>query len=259
MIREFEIVYSGETLTKEMETDALIFSFESFYIARYIQRHLRRTPKLKEITKSREKADRIYRLAVGINFKKEEFKDFSSSNGLFYQSTFNYTDIKNLNTAKRADKLLEVIIQALPSFETNIKGITEIITNIIKKFKEDNYINKWEYAKRRIKGVGSVRLINELTPLRFYLKMIIEDKNQNTLYSKTLLETMPDSLCYHHRYKSLTVTDDTIIVSQRISEDKAFFSISIQDALQKGIDNKVFKQGIIPKYWVEFESHLLSC
>ena len=58
------------------------------------------------------------------------------------------------------------------------------------------------------------------------------------IFKKTILKMLPDSLFYHHRFKSLELVNGEIRITQRLKETP-LFSISVEEALLIGNDTEI--------------------
>ena len=220
--------YKDENYEKMREM-ASTFSFETFYISRYIQRYLRTNKKFKDKFKDIDKRDKITYLVVTIDTLKKSTKYFKESRGAVYHTTDTYDDILPLRGTKRADKILEAISASADEFEKYIPGVKEVLDEAIDSFKQAGYRNIWVHQKKRLKGIGAVKLVCELTMFEFTLDLVVEDKEKE-IYKKRLITTLPDSLFYHSLFKTLIVTEKEISVTDRIYE-KPFFTISVKEIL----------------------------
>ncbi len=273
MIREFGLRYGINKFVGRhkngyylYQANTMISSVEFYYIEKYITRKLNQNNDLKEFTKTLSKEDKILYLYLGINFTNEKIEYFPDSRSLFLETTFDYNEIKTIkSTNERADKILELIQNNAHHYEYKIKGITQILKDTINEFKQDNYQNIWEFSKKRIKGVGTAKLICELTPFRFYLKLTIEDKNKKIIFNQIILETLPDSLCYHHTFKSLIVTDNQIIITDRIYNDinkNTLYKILLEDIFlnkvenRETVSNRFTRFPPIPSWLIDFEKYI---
>jgi len=260
MIQKFEFFHYANSAEsahdrnyKTLKADAFIFSFESYYISEYIERNLRRNKSLKEQAKDIEKLDRIVHIVIGIDYPKRQMQLHKKSRIIAIQYKKVYDDIKSLRGEDRAEKILSIAEDTSYDVEQYIDGYEPIIKEIINKFREENYRNRWQYTKKRITGVGTAMLVCELTIFDFTLDLIIEDKDKNILYKKTILKTLPDSLFYHHRFKSLELVNGEIHITQRLKETP-LFSISFEEALLVGIDTIIlYEKKNIPQSLSDFK------
>lgn len=243
MIQEFRITHffntaEGETAEyknngskgrRQMVSVASTFSFETFYISRYIQGYLRTNKKLKDKYKDTDKKDKIIRLTVFVNALENSTEYFRESRGISCYTTNKYEDIMPLRGTKRADKVLEIVSISANEFEKYIPGIKEALDEAVDSFRQADYRNIWIHQKKRLKGIGTVKLVCEISMFEFTLDLIVEGKDKE-IYKKRLITTMPDSLSWHSMFKTLIVSEDEISVTDRIYE-KPFFTISVKDMI----------------------------
>lgn len=263
MIREFNFIHFGQTYesdfrdnSEQLKKDANLLTTEFFYISSYIQRRLTNNNlMMKNLKKQIKKEKQIVLLNIGIGFDSEVLDYFPEDISLFYKTTFDYEQVKTVKDFKdRANLILDLTLSKAKNCEPYIPMFSDVLEVIIDDFKASNYKNTWEFAKKRINNVGMARLICELTPLRFYLRLIVEDKKNNIIFSKLLIETLPDPIFYHHKFKSLLVNNDEIIVTDRINQP--FYRIKVADFLQQRANNDVLYFGKIPEWFNEFEVSL---
>ncbi len=262
MIKKFGISHFGQTAEsskhrnrQQLKADANVFSLETYFISQYIERHLKKSKLLKEKNIGSSRKSNFVQVTIGLNFEDNSFKVFPESRALYYQSKFSYDRIKNLRRNSRAEAILVPLLDSLTYLDNHIKSIIPVILEIIDNFRNENFRNVWEFARKKVKNVGTAKIMCELTQVSFQLRLILEDKNNSTIFNKPIMETMPDPLYYHHRFKSLVVSDENkIIITQRLKNDP-FFSISLEDALKIGVDNTIyFEQNDIPKWWSDFKT-----
>lgn len=193
------------------------FLFETNFITEYLSRDI---GKLKFVYSKSNKLT-VY-IEAGRN--AVEYSDVFKSLRCYMEQS--YSDISELKFEERTEKILEVIEASAKLYEKVVSGLGEAIVNSAQSFRENNYKNVWLHNKRRIKGVGDAKLICELSRENFYLDFVIENKFGDVIYHKRLLTEMPDSLCYHHKFKNIQLHGDNVVVVDRA--EKIFFEKKIK-------------------------------
>lgn len=182
------------------------FLFETNYITEYYSRHI------KKDKFTYEKANKllIYPDSDTLDVKYEElFKSVSC-----YLPN-RYEEISVLNGHDRADKIIDLIVISSMNLDDKMAGFHEAILEITDSFKENGYLNIWEFHARTIKGLGKLILECELNQEKFLLSLVVREK-QNEIYRAKILEEKPDSLCYHHKFDKLLIDGEKIIIPDRV-------------------------------------------
>jgi len=237
MIRKINLMSFNRTpkgikQTKSREKDRIenaTLSIESYYIIRFFEKYLMSNKAFKDLYKNINKENKITTISIFIDSPKNVIFIYKESNYIEYQTVDTYQHIKLLRGNQRADKLLEIISTSANEFEQYIPGVKEVFSEAIESFKQAGYKNIWVHQKKRLKGVGTVKLVCELTMFEFTLDLVVEDKDKE-IYKQRLITTMPHNLSWHSLFKTLIVTDKEISVTDRIYE-KPFFTVAVKDML----------------------------
>lgn len=235
MIREIAILSFNRkpehiVVTKKREVERLenaILNIETFYIVMFLRSYLRKDKTFKDLSKNINKENRITKIFIFIDAPKNHL--WVNGKYVEYQITDTYDQIKLLRGINRANKILEIVSKSANEFEQYIPGIKESLNEAIDSFKQAGYRNIWIHQKKRLKGIGTVKLVCEISIFEFTLDVVVEKKDKE-IYKKRLITTLPDSLFWHSMFKALIISEDEISVTDRIYE-KPFFTISVKDML----------------------------
>jgi len=88
-------------------------------------------------------------------------------------------------------------------------------------------INEWTYKEKNFRPLGIKTTLKCSIDLeRFNLSLLIE-KNKNTIFNETILQTPPDDIAFYYKFKDLILDGDNLIVTSRIKGDKPFFELPL--------------------------------
>ena len=208
-----------------------LLATETNYITDYISRYIRQDKEHKEQFKGLDNKDKIKKLIVCLDSQKHEIIKYNEAKSLKYKMPDSYDEIRILRGVSRAEKVLEKIAKSTNAFEEYIPGIKKIILEAIDSFKEAGYRDIWIHQKRRLKGIGTAKLICELTMYEFTLDFVVENKENQIIYKQRMMTTPPDSLCYHSYFKTLKIDEKNINIVERICE-KTIYTVFIDDILK---------------------------
>ena len=93
----------------------------------------------------------------------------------------------------------------------------DALIELTRRFEEADYQNGWVHKRKRIPQLkASATLHCDLTPDSFTLKLQIES-NKGLVYDGTILQTAPDELAFHYRFRDLLVDGDYLVVTSRMA------------------------------------------
>ncbi len=246
------ITNESEAIKDRFKTSS--FSFETHYIIDYIARYIRKEKAHKNQYKETEKKYRVTQLIIAIASPEYELMKYDETRHIVCRLIDPYLDIQILRGKQRTEAFLSIIYKASESFEELIPNIKDTFKRAIDSFRDENYKNIWIHQKKVLKGIGTVKLICELSIFEFKLDLVVEDKNE--IYRKNIFTTMPDSIFYYQTFKSLVIDDDKISITDRIFE-KPFFTISIDDIKKNGEGVFIDFEGEVEKatpWWSDFRT-----
>ena len=127
---------------------------------------------------------------------------------------YDYQNLVPLSGKDRTGKILEHLLSAASLADVHLPGILDITKQIILKFRSEQYSNRWLFNQKTIKNLGKVGLECELDKDNFSLCFFLKAKDR-VIFKKMILETKPDSLCYHYQFNKLVIEDNYILVPSR--------------------------------------------
>ena len=95
----------------------------------------------------------------------------------------------------------------------------------IERFRASAYENTWIHKKRRMDRGIFATLRCRLTMSQFQLSLSVE-RESSTLWSETILETKPDELLFAHRFRDLSIEDNSLVVTSQTTDP--LFSLSLE-------------------------------
>lgn len=91
----------------------------------------------------------------------------------------------------------------------------ELLVALIDSFAESGYVSEWQAATRSIRTLGmKAELHCSMTSTEFTLTLRVF-KEALLVFKKTILQTDPDEIAYHYKFKELQVSGDELIVTAR--------------------------------------------
>ncbi len=228
MIRTFDLTICDRHAKpmKKNNPELGLLAYETFFITEYISRYIRHN----EIKNVEINGSRISQLIVCLYGDKNKAYQ-SSENTITCSLNVKHSGVFILKGINRIEKILEYIEQSSSLFESTVPRLGLEINNSINLFRKSEYKNIWTHKKKRIKGVGLAKLECELTPLNFFLSIIVENK-KSEIFRKKILETRPNPGFYHHLFNSISLQENTLVVMDRII-NKPIFTLTF-DEVDKG-------------------------
>ncbi len=88
----------------------------------------------------------------------------------------------------------------------------------IENFRSGGYKNNWIHQSKLLRPAGlRASLLCSLDTERFVLTLKLERRDE-TVFMEPILETKPDEIIFEHRFKELTLADDSVIVKNKFGE-----------------------------------------
>lgn len=120
-----------------------------------------------------------------------------------------------------------LIKNGLLEFNRQIRIPIERILEVIDELESNNFIDSWIYKEKSIrKSKTKAKLTCFMDSKAFVLNLAIE-KDGLVLHDGNILETPPDEVSFHYKFKDLVVTDDHVAVTQRIPRDEILIKVPL--------------------------------
>ena len=183
------------------------FYLKSRCLCNYIERHIKKSP-----------VELINSTKLVISGSDSESTDFivnSSSIGCLavpfdkemYDKSQNDDDMKKFIVRFTRENIIN-----LP--DSPCQEIDKIL-NVIDEFSDSGYVNQWVHQKKSSKKQKLLAVLDcSLTMRKFTLRLTISHEG-STVYSKVILETDPDELAFHSKFKDIKIEEDRLIVTAR--------------------------------------------
>lgn len=190
------------------------FKKKSRYMCNYIEREV--------LKKLRFKTDGFNRIVVSL--KSEPTTDF-----FLYPAKVACTDIpfeQEIYDALMGERLTDFLILKTKEGIENVAAATlipkEEIYRGLDAFVINEYVNEWLYKKRSFKQHSLVvYLYCKLTQSGFTLVLKII-KNDVVVFEEIILETDPDEVAFHYRFKDIIIEDGQLVITSKISSQNLF-------------------------------------
>lgn len=82
----------------------------------------------------------------------------------------------------------------------------------LEDLKENNYENKWEFKSRLFKEIGIRAILNCQMTMDFFSLILTLMKKDEVIFSKEILNTLPDEIIYHWQFKEIVLEGNFIKV-----------------------------------------------
>jgi len=201
---EFEAFFKEFLLNpnKNLDTSGDEFGFHNRFIGNYLSR------KLKESKVETINIKRIILIGYLNEFNEDSL--FESSLRIFVP--FNKVQYDILKKDELPDFFIEMyktgIIKASQTHEVPVEFL---LTKLV-EFKENNYKNEWEFKSKTFKEIGiKATLFCKMTMDFFSLTLVLTKKNE-VVFTKEILNTLPDEIIYHWQFKDIILENNEIKV-----------------------------------------------
>lgn len=151
-------------------------------------------------------------LSVGVPFKMDECKEIKRKDlGDYYSSLIKI----GLNDCAQVYKL----------------PIEEMFF-WLEELKKNNYKNEWIFKDKTFRKYNlKCQLKCAIDLDKFTLTLVVYRKNEE-IFNEIILETLPDEIIYHYKFKDVNIIQDTITVTTRLNEDKVLFQLPLHPLLK---------------------------
>ena len=191
---------------------------QSRHITYYLQR------KLKEL---RYKSNDFNRIVISLSEVYPEKVYINSELVASVTIKFHLNDLLNKTQLEIQDYYKSNIEKGLLLLDKNYTTPINEFFEWLKELKSINYKNEWTYKEKNFWPLGIKTTLKCSIDLeRFNLSLLIE-KNKNTIFNETILQTPPDDIAFYYKFKDLILDGDNLIVTSRIKGDKPFFELPL--------------------------------
>jgi len=182
------------------------FLFQSRFIGNYLRRQLR-----------------------SLNFEPKGYKRLlinlcqlecpTNKMGIYYPSDlcvyvpFEKSMYDNLRNNELADFHIDLYLNGVQKAQDTHVLPEKFIIEKLAEFKTNGYKNEWEFKSKTFKEIGiKATLFCKMTMDAFSLSLILSKKKE-VVFTKEILNTLPDEICYHYQFKDVIFENNKIIVT----------------------------------------------
>lgn len=194
------------------------FLFETYYITEYISRLIR---------KERFVYEKANKVLIYLGSEVSDIDCSEMFKCVYVNLNDEYLPPSSHSDSERVEWVLDKLRKSGMLLDNYIPKFSESMNRSLREFVGDLCRNVWVFHSKRVKPLGKVQLECELNRDNFILYFVVRG-NETELFRKEILKTLPDSLCYHHKFNKLKVENGIILVPDRSNiKPGCLFSISI--------------------------------
>ena len=145
----------------------------------------------------------------------------NSSNALCVPIAFDMKSWRQMPREKMSDFFADMLRAGLQKCADNYEIPLENMLQWLSNLCEKNYRNEWDFREKSFRQEGiKCRLKCSLTLDAFALRLLVLRK-EVVVFDKVILETVPDEVAYHYRFKDIVVERGKLVVTSKLhGEDK---------------------------------------
>lgn len=111
------------------------------------------------------------------------------------------------------DSFIEMFLSGIKKAQQTHKVPEDFLLNILSDFRNNNYKNEWLFKSKNFKEIGVKAVLNcEMTIEKFSLTLNLF-RGKEIVFSEEILETLPDEICYHYRFKDIVFENNKIKIT----------------------------------------------
>jgi hypothetical protein len=214
-----KLIYIGMMLDPDDFSLSTTFASDFGFKCRFIGNYL--TRKLKEAKFNSADFNRVAIIAKEKpNDENEVFEKF-----LRVSVPFDKTQYVGLASNALADYFAELyeegIIKASPANPMPF----EFLLARLREFKSNNYINEWGFKSKSFKEIGIKATLNCKMTMDFFSLVLVLTKRGEIIFSKEILNTLPDEIIYHYQFKEIVLEVNEIKVLDHFQ--KAIYTLDL--------------------------------
>ena len=191
--------YNETAFQREYRSD---FAFRCRFIGNYLRRQI------KQIKFEPIGYNRIFISACQFLVKPNNVFE----NTLRVSVLFDKDYYDSLNRKGAMDYFIELYKNGILKASQTHEVPVEFLLNKLKEFKENNYLNEWEFKSKLFKEIGiKATLFCKMTMEFFSLKLLLR-KGGEIVFSEEILKTLPDEIIYHWQFKEIVLENNEIKV-----------------------------------------------
>ncbi|GAA3764672.1 hypothetical protein [Flavobacterium ginsengiterrae] len=155
----------------------------------------------------------------------------NSSSALSVGVIFDMNECRKIERKDLGDYYSNLLKTGLNNCAKNYKLPIEEMFLWLEELKKNNYKNEWIFKERTFKKYNiKCKLQCAIDLDRFTLSLVVFQKDEE-VFNEIILETIPDEIVYHHRFKDIEMIGFVITVTTRF-EDKPLFQLHLRSLLK---------------------------
>lgn len=202
---------------KDRSEDLLLIRNQTRFIGNYLARHL---------AKLKFHAEGFNRVCIiGTSNPKDVYLNTSSA--LSIEIPFNINECLKLEKHNLADYYSNLYRIGLEECNKIYKLPLKELFLWLDEMKKNNYKNEWTFKQKTFKKFElKCKLDCAIDLDKFTLRLIVLKKGKE-IFNQIILETPPDEIVYHHKFKDVEIIDDKLTITTRLYGDKNLFQLPL--------------------------------
>jgi hypothetical protein len=185
------------------------FLFRSCYLGNLLTRHVRR---LKFNTAG------FIGLLVQGRMRPDDVPRISSDRNLIAHVDFDLSRYRDLGPGEHHEFFISMMTAGLEKCARHYDIPLAELLQAIDQFRSGGYKNEWIHQTKLLRGLGlRATLACRLDSEHFTLNLVLERKG-TIVFDETILDTLPDSIIFHYRFKEVVVDGTSIVVMDRLGK-----------------------------------------
>jgi hypothetical protein len=208
VIRDIVLGFNGDEF--ELYLNSPLYESNFQFQSRFIGNYLRR--QLKSLNFEPQGYKRLLIFLCQLECPPNKIGTFYSSD-LFIYVPFEKNKYDNLPKDELTGFYIDLYLKGIQKAQQTHVFPEPFIREKLNEFKTDGYRNEWEFKSKTFKEIGiKATLFCKMTMEAFSLSLILSKKKE-VVFSKEILNTLPDELCYHYQFKDIAYENNKIIVT----------------------------------------------
>lgn len=186
------------------------FGFRTRYLCNFVQRRIRGL---------KFESDGFNMIGVQGRLRPLDACSVVSEKCLLSTVAFDQPQFQSLQAEERHEFFIAMLTSGVQKCASQHSIPLLEITSAINEFRAAGYRNEWTFEDKLLRPVGiRAALMCRLTTEKFVLSLRLSAKGM-TLWEEQILETLPDEIIFAHKFKSVALKDDAIVVLDKFGNE----------------------------------------
>jgi hypothetical protein len=182
------------------------FLFRTNYLSNFLTRHVR--PK-------RFRTDGFNQIVVEGRRVASDSCPILGVHSACPNARFDQDRYDRLGPGEHHEFLIEMMTEGLEACARHHRIPLDFLLESIAEFRSGGCKNEWTHQSKLLRGCGlRATLLCSLDAERFVLTLRLDRKDE-TVFERPIMETLPDELIFHHRFKSVTFEGGRVVIESR--------------------------------------------